>query len=396
MSARLVLRLALAVAIVAAAMSLSGCVFFSNAFWLCAAGDADGCQALAEYTKQSAGDWDGDDVENGSDECPILKGNPFAFGCTDGDGDHIPDHRDACPDEIGETADGCPFTPPPDTTAPPPPAGLTAVGQGSRIRLDWIDVIDVDLAGYHVERSTKPGGPPEAPYEQLTSMPLTASTYDDTAIDPNTTYYYVVTTVDRAGNRSVRSAEVHAKGCEPPECTPSDPGGLSRSASGSARISLAGARKTYTATVRGRFARARSFNAENGVLRGRALIFRGRLAGGRGAPKGLRRATWAARMDLTFSTTAARATARGIAVAKFGRANQICMRFTQRMRVAGGGRRVLGGSFSVVGATGAARQLASASRFSGAAGRRGAWTLRASGNTGKRLPRALPRACRGL
>jgi hypothetical protein len=224
---------------------------------------------------------------------------------------------------------------------------------------------------------------------------LTQSTYDDNAIDPNKTYHYVVTAVDMEGDRSAPSDQVSAKGCQPPECDPSGPGGLSR-ASGSARISLASARKTYTATVRGRFARARSFQAQNGVLRGRALVFSGRLAAGRSAPKGLRRAAWTARMDLSVPPPPAPATARGIALARFGRANQICMRFTQRMTLSGGGRRLLGGSFRVIGATGKARQLASASRFSGKAGRGGTWTLRASGNAGRRVPQVLPRACGGL
>jgi hypothetical protein len=101
-------------------------------------------------------------------------------------------------------------------------------------------------------------------------------------------------------------------------------------------------------------------------------------------------------MDLSVSGPAKRSTARGVALAKFGRRSRICLRFRQVMRVGGGGERLLGGSFKVIGATGAARRLGSASRFSGAAGRGQAWTLRASGSTGRRLPRALPRACRGL
>jgi hypothetical protein len=389
MSARFALRLALVIALVAMSALLSGCVFFSNAFWLCATGDSDGCEALSEYLKESAADWDGDGFENGSDECDLTRDTAASgVGCPDGDTDGVPDYRDSCPGVHGDGhTTGCPGPAAPGDTEPPPaPTGVTADGQGSRIRLDWFDVICPDCAGYHVERATRSGGP----YTRITPSPLTTSKYDDSPIaDPNQTYYYVVTAVDTSGNVSPRSDEVSAKGCEPPECTPSGPGGL-------AHISLATARHAYRANVRGRFVRVRSFAAENGVLTGRRLVFTGRLAAARGAPAGLGRASWTARLDLSLSTPTSTATARGVALARFGRAGRICLRFTQRMSVGGPGRRVLRGSFSVIGATGRARQLGSASRFSGKAGRGSAWTLRASGSTGKRLPRALPRACRGL
>ncbi len=387
----MLVRLALVVALLGASASMSGCVFFSNAFWQCFASggtNKDACSAFSEYLEQSPTDWDGDGVDNGPDECPWQPGNPLVTGCPDRDGDAVPDHRDRCPDEAGFTSDGCnEDIPGVDITPPPVPTGLTAVGQGSRIRLDWDDVVAPDLSGYNVERAAAPGGP----YSQITSPPVTASTYDDTLFaDPSQRYYYVVTAVDYAGNRSARSAEASAIACQPPECT-SAPGG------GGASISLATARKAYRATVTGRFVRARSFSARNGVLSGSGLVFTGRLVAAPGAPAGLRRGGWTARMDLSVSGPAARATARGVALAKFGRGGRICLRFTQLMRAGDGGRRrLLGGSFKVIGATGSARQLGSASRFSGKAGPRSAWTLRATGATGKRLPRSLPRACRGL
>jgi hypothetical protein len=372
------------VTLVATSVSLSGCVFFSNAFWQCMASgglNKGACAALSDYLDQAPGDFDGDGVRNPDDECPWEpSSNPLTGGCPDRDGDGRPDHRDACPDQPAITSpDGCPASPPgaPDTTPPPAPTGLTATGQAARIRLSWVDSTASDLAGYHVERATSSGGP----YTQITSALLTDSEYDDFAVAPNVPYYYVVTAVDLSGNRSPRSAEVSATR------TPS---------LASARIGLAAAGKSYRARVTGRFVRARSFRARNGVLAGRGLVFTGRLAAARGAPAALRRAGWTARMDLSVSGPRARATARGVVLAKFGSGGRLCLRFTQRMRVRGGGRRVLGGSFKVIGATGAARQLGSASRFSGAAGRRGAWTLRASGKTGKRLPSALPRACRGF
>jgi hypothetical protein len=65
------------------------------------------------------------------------------------------------------------------------------------------------------------------------------------------------------------------------------------------------------ARVTGRFVRARSFRAAEGVLRGRRLVFAGRLAATRGAPAALRRGRWTARLDLTFSPEKRRASARG-------------------------------------------------------------------------------------
>ena len=387
MSARLALRLALAVALVAMSISLSGCIFFSNAFWQCLASDGqniEACAAAADYLDQEADDWDGDSLKNGGDECPWEPGNPFATGCPDRDSDNVPDYRDECPDQSAFTspspgANGCPgpAIPGVDTTPPPAPTGLTAVGQGARIRLDWNDVAGPDLAGYHVERATQPGGP----YTTITNPAVTSSTYDDFAVAPNQTYYYVVTAVDFYGNRSARSNEAYAY------IMPS---------LASAHIGLATGRESYRARVTGRFVRARSFSGRDGVLSGRGLVFGGRLAAARGAPAGLRRGAWTARMDLSVSGPARRATARGVALAKFGRGGRLCLRFTQRMRIGGGGERVLGGSFKVIGAIGAARQLGSASRFTGRAGPGAAWTLRAAGNTGRRLPKALPRACRGL
>jgi hypothetical protein len=387
----MVARIALAVVLVAISASLSGCVYFSNAAWQCLASlQVDACRAAIGYLDQSAADWDGDGVENGDDECSMTPyrpdtGNPAAFGCPDGDGDNVPDYRDPCPAEYGYPT-GCRSDVPEGDQEPPGrPSGLTAVGQGSRIRLNWNDNTEPDLAGYHVARSSNLGGP----YGHLTSSPLTATRFDDESIDPDRIYYYVVIAVDTSGNHSERSAEASATGCQPPECT-SSPGGM-------ARVSLsAAAGKAYSARVTGRFVRARSFRARDGVLGGRRLVFAGRLAGARGAPAGLRRGAWTARFDLTLSTKTHRATARGLALARFGRGGRLCLRFTQRMRVGASQERLLGGRFKVIGATSRARRLASASRFSGSAGPGAAWTLRASGRTGRPLPRGLPRACRGV
>jgi hypothetical protein len=282
---RLALRLALLAAIVGAAASLSGCVFFSNAFWRCAASNGtneDACGAVSEYFDQTSSDLDGDGVSNSADGCDWERGSSITGGCPDSDGDGVPDRHDRCPNEIG-VGDGCPDDP---------------------------------------------------------SIPI----------------------VPGAG----------------------------------ASVSLGAARHTYSARVTGRFARARSFRARDQVLRARGVVFTGKLAAGPAAPAGLRGGTWTARMNLKVSPAKSRATARGVALARFGQDGRICLRFRQLMHVGRRGARLLDGSFKVIGATGHARELAAASRFSGRAGTRRAWTLRASGTTGRRVPSALPRACRGL
>ncbi len=98
---------------------------------------------------------------------------------------------------------------PEDTTPPAQPRGLVAVVAGATVRLAWEAVSDLDLAGYHVYRSTTPG----RGYERLTPAPQLGTTYVDTGVRPGATYYYTVTAVDRArrANESVPSSEVSAR-----------------------------------------------------------------------------------------------------------------------------------------------------------------------------------------
>jgi hypothetical protein len=62
------------------------------------------------------------------------------------------------------------------------------------------------VSGYNVYRSTVSGGP----YTKLTSTPVAAITYADTAVQSSQTYYYVVTSVDSGGVESANSPEVTA------------------------------------------------------------------------------------------------------------------------------------------------------------------------------------------
>ena len=93
-----------------------------------------------------------------------------------------------------------------DVTAPAVPTGLvvqTATTVG--IELNWEAVQgDSSLYGYEVLRAQAAGGP----YEQVARVTETA--YNDTAVVPEQTYFYVVRSLDTSFNRSGYSAEVSA------------------------------------------------------------------------------------------------------------------------------------------------------------------------------------------
>lgn len=86
----------------------------------------------------------------------------------------------------------------PDTTAPSDPSGLTATGLPDRIRLDWSDNAESDLAGYNVYSSLSSGGT----YTKLNGSLLVTSTYDDLTPAQEVVTYYHVTAVDDVGNES--------------------------------------------------------------------------------------------------------------------------------------------------------------------------------------------------
>jgi len=94
-----------------------------------------------------------------------------------------------------------------DTTPPAAPTGLTAVGGDGSVALEWAANNETDLAGYRVHRSEAAGGP----YTTMSGSSLvTDIAYQDGTVSNGTTYYYVVTAEDVAGNVSAPSAETQA------------------------------------------------------------------------------------------------------------------------------------------------------------------------------------------
>ncbi|MFQ6028300.1 MAG: phytase, partial [Dehalococcoidia bacterium] len=114
---------------------------------------------------------------------------------------------------------------------PAAPTGLTATPADDSISLDWADNSEGDLAGYNVYRSEASGGP----YQKLNTGGLVAtSTYLDGTVVNGTTYYYVVTAQDLAGQESANSSQVSGSLSDAP---PSVPTGLSAIA-GNSQVSL--------------------------------------------------------------------------------------------------------------------------------------------------------------
>jgi predicted phage tail protein len=92
---------------------------------------------------------------------------------------------------------------------PATPTGVTATApaapsNGGYVDLSWSANGEADLAGHAVYRSTTSGGP----YVKVASASV--AFYRDSGLSNGTSYYYVVTSLDAAGNESPRSAQVSA------------------------------------------------------------------------------------------------------------------------------------------------------------------------------------------
>ena len=93
-------------------------------------------------------------------------------------------------------------TPVAPVTAPATPTGLQATGGNAQVSLSWN--ASTGAASYNVKRSTTNGGP----YSTAVASP-TATNYTDTSVTNGTTYYYVVSAVNTAG-QSGNSAQASA------------------------------------------------------------------------------------------------------------------------------------------------------------------------------------------
>ena len=85
--------------------------------------------------------------------------------------------------------------------SPAIPANLTAQGTNLMINLKWF--ASANAASYNVKRSTTNGGT----YSIIANWP--ATNYSDTAVNPGTTYYYVVSATN-SGAESANSIQASA------------------------------------------------------------------------------------------------------------------------------------------------------------------------------------------
>jgi hypothetical protein len=87
-----------------------------------------------------------------------------------------------------------------------PPFDLTASSGAGFVSIDWKGKSHWQFGSYSVHRSTVSGGP----YTQIATG-ITATAFTDESVVGNTTYYYVVKTVDSSGNETGPSSGASAK-----------------------------------------------------------------------------------------------------------------------------------------------------------------------------------------
>jgi hypothetical protein len=110
----------------------------------------------------------------------------------------------------GESGNSTEVSATPKAVIPAAPTNLTATAGDAQVRLTWS--ASSGATSYNVKRSTTSGGP----YAQTAVS--TSNSYTDTALTNGTTYYYVVSAVNSAGE-SANSAQVSALPSNPPPTT---------------------------------------------------------------------------------------------------------------------------------------------------------------------------------
>lgn len=129
--------------------------------------------------------------------------------------------------ENGESGNSAEAAGTPQTAPPPAPTGLTAVTT-SNVALSWN--ASPGATSYNVKRSTSDGGP----YSTVSSP--TTTSYADNDVTAGTTYYYVVSAVNAAG-QSPNSSQVSGTPTAPTG-PPAAPSNLSGTALSCCQVSL--------------------------------------------------------------------------------------------------------------------------------------------------------------
>jgi chitodextrinase len=131
----------------------------------------------------------------------------------------------------------------PDTTAPTTPTGLAASAvSDTKINLSWSASTDnVAVTGYRVSRNSS----------VLTTLG-NVTTFQDTGLDPATTYTYRVRALDAAGNVSAQSNAASATTQATPDTiAPTTPSGVSANAISATKIGVGWSASTDNVAVTG-------------------------------------------------------------------------------------------------------------------------------------------------
>ncbi|MCK9173661.1 MAG: hypothetical protein M0O96_00055 [Desulforhopalus sp.] len=95
---------------------------------------------------------------------------------------------------------------PVDATAPEAPSHVQVVAMTQGVKVFWVSSDSSDLAGYRIYRSGTGKN-----YKLVGKMDATATLFNDSEADANSSWYYVITAVDKIGNESNRSQAGHTR-----------------------------------------------------------------------------------------------------------------------------------------------------------------------------------------
>lgn len=182
---------------------------------------------------------------------------------------------------IGPSSREVNATPAAPLQPPGPPTGLTLVTGNGQITLSWTSPLNGVVSSYNIYRSTSPifnAGTP-------TVSGVTNTTYVDTGLTNNTTYFYRIAAVNAAGPGALSpeaSAAPNAPAPPPPSGTPtlffaqlSPEGAAQTGASGSATIQFSGDERTailrysfsnLTTPITGKHLHGPALPTENGAI----------------------------------------------------------------------------------------------------------------------------------
>ncbi len=131
-------------------------------------------------------------------------------------------------DSAGQSGNSNQASATPTAGAPAAPVNLNATAGNQQVGLSW--TVSSGATSYNVLRSTTNGGP----YTQIATA--TSTTYSDTSLTNGSTYYYVVTAVDTAG-QSGNSNQASATPTAAAPTAPAAPANLSATA-GNQQVNL--------------------------------------------------------------------------------------------------------------------------------------------------------------